>query len=83
MPVDKLERGKDNETWWPIIDDREEQIGEIFLKVRREEIVVLLSKEYEEVSKLLHKFENGLTIQIAQSAPSHLKPLAETGPGAA
>lgn len=78
VPIDKLERGKDNETWWPILDDQEEPIGELFLKVRHEEIVVLLSKEYQEISELLHKFSNGLTIQIAQSAPSHLKPLSET-----
>lgn len=78
VPVEKLERGKDNETWWPILDDQEEQIGELFLKIRREEIVVLLSKEYQEISELLHRFSNGLTIQIAQSAPSHLKPLSET-----
>jgi len=78
VPVDKLEKGKDNETWWPILDDQDEQIGELFLKIRREEIVVLLSKEYQEISELLHRFSNGLTIQISQAAPTHLKPLSET-----
>lgn len=77
VPVDKLERGKDNETWWPILDDNGEQIGELFLKIRNDEIVVLLAKEYQQVSELLHKLSNGLTLQIAQSTPSHLKPVSE------
>ena len=77
VPVEKLERGKDNETWWPILDENQEPIGEIFLKIRNDEIVVLMAREYQQISGLLHKFSNGLTLQIAQSTPSHLKPVAE------
>jgi hypothetical protein len=78
VPIEKLERGKDSETWLPILDDQQEPIGELFLKVRHDEIVVLLAKEYQEVSELLHRFASGLTIQIAQAVPSHLRQLSET-----
>lgn len=78
VQVEKIERGKDSENWWPILDEEGEQIGELFLKVRNDEIVVLMAKEYQELSELLHRFSNGLTLQIAHTAPSHLKPLSET-----
>jgi len=72
-----LERGKDSEAWWPILDDQEERIGEIFLKVRHDELVVLLAKDYEPISLLLHGFSNGLTEEIAQVIPTRLRALSE------
>jgi hypothetical protein len=78
IPVEKLERGKDNETWWPILDDQQEPIGEMFLRIRHDELVVLLAKDYQPISELLHNFGSGLTIQIAQVIPGSLKPLSET-----
>jgi len=77
IPVDRLERGKDSESWFPILDDQQETIGEMFLKVRHDELVVLLSKDYQEISGLLHQFSSGLTIQIAQVIPTNLKKLSE------
>jgi hypothetical protein len=78
IPVEKLERGKDNETWWPILDDQQEPIGEMFLRIRHDELVVLLAKDYQPISELLHNFGSGLTIQIAQVIPGSLKSLSET-----
>jgi hypothetical protein len=78
VPVEKLERGKDNETWWPILDDQQEPIGEMFLRIRHDELVVLLAKDYQPISELLHNFGSGLTIQIAQVIPGSLKSLSET-----
>ncbi|PQE30266.1 hypothetical protein CJF32_00010141 [Rutstroemia sp. NJR-2017a WRK4] len=78
IPVDKLERGKDNEAWWPILDDKQEQVGEMLMKVRHDEVVVLLAKDYQPISELLHNFNNGLTLQIAQVVPNNLKQLSET-----
>ncbi|KAH6674301.1 RasGAP protein-like protein [Halenospora varia] len=75
--VDKLERGKDNEAWWPLLDDLKEPVGEMFLKLRHDELVVLLAKEYEPLSLLLHGFSTGLTDQIAQVIPSNLRNLSE------
>ncbi|RDL37595.1 GTPase activation, GAP [Venustampulla echinocandica] len=77
IPVDKLERGKDSEAWWPILNDLQESIGEIFLKLRHDELVVLLAKDYEPISLLLHGFASGLTDQIAQFIVPRLRPLSE------
>ncbi|TVY35806.1 Inhibitory regulator protein [Lachnellula occidentalis] len=77
IPVETLERGKATENWWPILDDQHEQIGEIFLKVRHDELVVLLAKDYEPISLLLHGFSSGLTEQIAQVVSTDLRSLAE------
>jgi hypothetical protein len=77
IPVGQLERGKNNEAWWPIQDDQEEKIGEVFLKIRHDELVVLLAKDYEPISLLLHGFSNGLTEEIAQVMPTGLRALSE------
>ncbi|KAH8820939.1 RasGAP protein-like protein [Xylogone sp. PMI_703] len=78
ISIDKLERGKDSENWWPIIDDKQETIGEMLLKIRHDELVVLPAKDYQPISDLLHKFTNGLTLQIAQIITSNLRGLSET-----
>lgn len=75
---EKLEKGKEQESWWPIIDESGDQIGEMFLKLRHEELVVLLAKDYQPISELLHKFSNGLTMQLAQTLPGKLRQLSET-----
>ncbi|TAQ89385.1 hypothetical protein B7494_g2262 [Chlorociboria aeruginascens] len=77
IPMEKLELGKDDETWWPILSENQERIGEMFLKLRRDELVVLLDKDYRPISELLHHFSSGLTLQIAQAIPSHLRKLSE------
>ncbi len=77
VPVEMLEKGKDNETWWPIMDDQQEPLGEMFLKICHDELVVLLAKDYQPISELLHNFGSGLTVQIGQAIPSSLKPLSE------
>ncbi|PVH85256.1 hypothetical protein DL98DRAFT_568454 [Cadophora sp. DSE1049] len=77
IQVDKLDRGKDNEAWWPILDDQQDPVGEIFLRVRHDELVVLLAKDYQPISELLHNFGSGLTVQIAQVVPTSLRTLAE------
>ncbi|CZS87879.1 related to BUD2-GTPase-activating protein for Bud1p/Rsr1p [Rhynchosporium graminicola] len=78
IQVDKLDRGKDNEAWWPIMDDQQDPIGEIFLRIRHDELVVLLAKDYQPIYELLHNFCSGLTVQIAQVVPTSLRKLAET-----
>ncbi|PGH04397.1 hypothetical protein GX51_03556 [Blastomyces parvus] len=66
------------EKWWPILDDSEQQVGEMLMKVQLEETVVLMSQDYAPMSELLHSFPNGLTIQLAQVIPAELRPLSET-----
>ncbi|KAG9239611.1 RasGAP protein-like protein [Amylocarpus encephaloides] len=77
IPVDKLEHGKDNEAWWPLLDSLQEHVGEVYLKIRHDELVVLLAKDYEPISLLLHGFSTGLTDQIARIVPSKLRDLSE------
>jgi hypothetical protein len=78
ISIDKLDRGKASEAWWPILDDEQEQIGEMFLRVQHDELVVLLAKNYQPISELLHNFGSGLTLQIAEVIPTNLKALSET-----
>jgi hypothetical protein len=78
ISIDKLDRGKASEAWWPIFDDQQEQIGEMYLRIRHDELVVLLAKDYQPISELLHNFGSGLTVQIAQVIPTNLKVLSET-----
>jgi hypothetical protein len=77
IPFEKLDRGKDNESWWPILDDQQDTVGEMFLRVKHDELVVLLAKDYQPISELLHNFGSGLTLQIAQVIQNSLRPLSE------
>ncbi|KAL3424227.1 Inhibitory regulator protein BUD2/CLA2 [Phlyctema vagabunda] len=77
IPIEKLERGRDLESWWPIIDESQEQIGEMYLKIRHNELVVLLAKDYQPISELLHRFSTGLTIQIGHVVGQDLRKLSE------
>lgn len=77
VPISKIERGEDKEAWWPILDQRQENAGEILLSIKYDELVVLLANQYQTVSELLHNFSSGLTIQISQFIPSRLKLLSE------
>ncbi|KAK2747025.1 hypothetical protein FQN55_005294 [Onygenales sp. PD_40] len=78
LRLDDLEPGVGTEKWWPILDDKEQQAGEMLMKVQLEETVVLMSQDYAAMSELIHSFANGLTIQLAQVVPAELRPLSET-----
>ncbi|KAI9368739.1 hypothetical protein BJX61DRAFT_537013 [Aspergillus egyptiacus] len=75
--IDDVEPGTENEKWWPILDDRDQCVGEMLMKVRIEETVVLMSHEYAPMSELLHSFANGLTVNMAQIMSSELNQLSE------
>ncbi|SPO06642.1 related to BUD2 - GTPase-activating protein for Bud1p/Rsr1p [Cephalotrichum gorgonifer] len=77
IPLDELERGKDHEQWLQILDDKQQSIGTMLVRLHHEELAVLLGKEYEPLSELLHRFPSGLTSQIADVIPSGLRRLAE------
>lgn len=78
LRLDDLERGKDTERWWPIYNDYDETVGELLMKVRTDEIVVLMSEEYKQLSELLHAFSNTITHQIATATPLEMRRLPET-----
>ncbi|KAJ5363152.1 Ras GTPase-activating protein [Penicillium brevicompactum] len=77
LRLEELDTGVDTEKWWPILDDQDQPIGEMFMRARMEETVVLMSDEYSAMSELLHNFTNGLTINMAQLMSSELNHLAE------
>ncbi|KAJ5544782.1 Ras GTPase-activating protein [Penicillium sp. DV-2018c] len=77
LRLEELEAGAATEKWWPILDDQDQAIGEMFMRVQMEETVVLMSEEYSAVSELLHSFTNGLTINMSQLMSSELNHLAE------
>ena len=77
ISLHQLERGRDHEQWVPIYDERQQSIGTMLIRVRHEELVVLLSKNYQPLSELLHRFGSGLTTQISAALPGNLRKLAE------
>jgi hypothetical protein len=77
LRLEELDPGVDTEKWWPILDDQDQAVGEMFMKARMEETVVLMSEEYAQMHDLLHAFTNGLTINMAQVMSSELTQLSE------
>lgn len=77
LRLDELEPGVEVEKWWPILDDCEEAVGEMLMKVQLDEIIVLMLDEYQKMSDLLHSFPNGLTVSMAQLIPGELRLLSE------
>lgn len=75
--IDEIERATDTEKWWPVVNEHEEVVGEMLMKIRIEELVVLMSRDYAPILELLHSFSNGLTNQIAQMAHIELKRISE------
>ena len=78
LRLDGIEKAADTERWWPIINENDDVVGELLMKVRIEELVVLMGRDYQSLSELLHTFSNGLTHQIAQIAHPELRKLSET-----
>lgn len=77
IPLQQLDRGKDHEEWRQICDERQQLIGTMLCKVRHEELVVFMAKDYLPLSELLHKVTSGLTSQISEALPGQLRRLAE------
>ena len=78
LRLDDIERGTDIEKKWSIVDEQDQVVGEILMKVRADDLVVLMSNEYQQLTEMLHSFSNGLTQQLAQMVPSDLRKLSET-----
>ncbi|KAI5794561.1 hypothetical protein FPQ18DRAFT_155657 [Pyronema domesticum] len=71
VKLDELcgDRGE-GERWLPLTmprsDGFDERVGELYLRAETEELIVLMSTEYTELSKLLHRFDSGLTLHLAR-----------------
>ncbi|KAF7557196.1 hypothetical protein G7046_g6115 [Stylonectria norvegica] len=77
IPLEQLGRGKDNEQWLQVLDERHQSLGSMLIKVTHEEHVVLLAREYAALSEVLHRFPASLTTQISAVLPGQLRRLSE------
>ncbi|KAI9671885.1 MAG: hypothetical protein M1817_003430 [Caeruleum heppii] len=68
---------EEREAWLPIVDDGKGSSGDMMLRIRAEETVVLMSEEYRQLSDLLHCFSNGLTVTLARALPLSLPRLSQ------
>ncbi|KAK7732160.1 GTPase activating factor [Botryosphaeria dothidea] len=75
--LDDMESGQEVEKWWPMINMYGNSVGELLVRVKAEEGVILMARDYQPMSELLHRFSNGLTLQIATMIPQELKRLSE------
>jgi GTPase-activator protein for Ras-like GTPase len=75
--LDDLESGEEVDKWWPLVNQFGQQVGEVLVHVMAEESVILMAKDYIQMSELLHRFSNGLTLQISQKIPGEMKRLTE------
>ena len=78
LPLEEVEKNREYEQWWPITNELGESVGEVLMKLRIDEVIVLMSNHYEPVSNLLHSFSNGLTQQITAAYPGDGRKLHET-----
>ncbi|KAL8777199.1 MAG: hypothetical protein Q9203_000665 [Teloschistes exilis] len=75
---DEDDRVVDTEKWWPITNGSGDVVGDMLMKVHIEELVVLMGRDYQPLSELLHAFTNSLTVQIAAAYnPDSVRKLAE------
>ena len=75
--LQELEEEKELEKWWPVINMYNQRVGEVLIRARAEEGVILMARDYQPLTELLHRFSNGLTLQIAQMLPGELKRLSD------
>lgn len=78
IQMEELEPEKDVEKWWPVLNMHGQRVGEILIKVRADEGIILMARDYEQLSVMLHRFSNALTLHIAQMIPSELKRLSDS-----
>lgn len=77
LQLKEIETATETERWWPIIGENDRMVGELLMKVRVEELVVLMGRDYKSLSEALHTFSNGLTTQMAQMVHPELRRLSE------
>lgn len=75
---DSLNKLQDTERWWPITNDHGEIVGDILMKIRLEELMVLIGQEYKPLSNMLHTFSSNLISHISHAIHGELRRLSET-----
>ncbi|KAI4164175.1 MAG: hypothetical protein LQ342_002139 [Letrouitia transgressa] len=78
LQFDENDKIRETEKWWPVVNEFHEEVGEVLMRVHIEELVVLMGRDYQPLSELLHNFSNALTSQIAALfPPGELRKLSE------
>jgi hypothetical protein len=75
--LDDLESGENVDKWRPLVNQFGQQVGEAFVHIKAEESIILMAKDYQPMSELLHRFSNGLTLQISQKVSGELRRLSD------
>jgi hypothetical protein len=75
--LDDLGPTQELEKWWPLVNMYGNSVGEVLVKVAAEEVVILMARDYQPMSELLHRFSSGLTLQLSQMVPNELRRLSE------
>jgi len=75
--LDDLVVGTGLEKWWPLANHYGHQVGEVLVRVETDESIILMARDYQPMSELLHRFANSLTIQLSQVLSQELKRLSE------
>ncbi|KAF2154995.1 hypothetical protein K461DRAFT_291895 [Myriangium duriaei CBS 260.36] len=76
--LEELDTQKKSEQWWTILNSLEQDVGTLLIRARAQETVILMRQEYAPLHKILHAFENGLTVQIFNTIASELKRLSDS-----
>lgn len=77
LPIDEIENQGPVDKWWPLLDNNDQGVGQLLVRVALNESVILLENEYKELTSMLHIFSNGLTTQIAALLGPDLRQLSE------
>ncbi|KAF1809311.1 Rho GTPase activation protein, partial [Eremomyces bilateralis CBS 781.70] len=75
--LDDVDPAKEGEKWWPLVNSYGARVGEALLRLEADECVILMARDYQPLSELLHRFSSGLTLQIAHMVPGDLRRLSD------
>jgi hypothetical protein len=79
IDLNQFENHKEIDKYWPLQDESGRAVGELSLKIRKGEEIILMDADYSVLDEMLGNFasENALTFQIAEKIPSELTRLSE------
>lgn len=75
--LDELDVDRFTDRWWPATNLHGQKIGEVLINARAQEGIVLMARDYRPLGELLHRFENSLTLHMAEMVPGEVKRLSD------
>ena len=73
----ELDQNKEVEKYWPVLNVHGQRVGDVLIKARVEDGIILMARDYAPLGAVLERFSNGVTLQIAQILPNELKRLSD------